>query len=237
MGDWIAFWNSKHSIYVNALHRDVHYRTVARDIRAHVPAGARVLDYGCGEALHAEVIAAAARELTLSEAASGVRAELARRFDAQAAIKVRSPEEVAALPAGSFDVIVMHSVAQYLTPQELEALLALFRRLLADDGLLVLGDVIPQHVSAATDATALLRFAAANGFFAAAVVGLARTLASDYWRLRSRLGLTRYSEPAMIAKLAAAGFCPHRAVANIGHNRSRMTFLARRRRLFPSLRG
>jgi SAM-dependent methyltransferase len=229
MGEWIAFWNSKHSIYVNALHRDVHYRTIARDIRAHVPAGARVLDYGCGEALHADVIAAAARELTLSEAASSVRAELARRFGTHTAIEVRSPEEVAALPAGSFDVIVMHSVSQYLTPQELDAMLALFQRLLSNDGVVILGDVIPPRVSAATDATALLRFAASNGFFAAAVVGLVRTLASDYWRLRSRLGLTRYSEPSMIEKLAGAGFCAHRAVANIGHNPARMTFLARRR--------
>ena len=31
MGDWIAFWDSEHSIYVNARHRDVHYRTIAQD--------------------------------------------------------------------------------------------------------------------------------------------------------------------------------------------------------------
>src|SRR5205807_6322769 len=113
-------------------------------------------------------------------------------------------------------------------PQELDALLGVFHRLLGIDGLLVLGDVIPPHVSAATDAMALLRFAAANGFFVAAVVGLGRTLASDYWRLRSRLGLTRYSETAMIEKLAGAGFCAHRSGANIGHNPARMTLLARR---------
>lgn len=45
MGDWIAFWNSNHPIYVNPRHRDVHYRAVAQDILARVPAGARVLDY------------------------------------------------------------------------------------------------------------------------------------------------------------------------------------------------
>ena len=58
MGDWIAFWDSEHSIYVNARHRDVHYRRIAQDIRAHLPAGAAVLDYGCGEALHADIVAA-----------------------------------------------------------------------------------------------------------------------------------------------------------------------------------
>lgn len=48
MGDWIAFWNSNHPIYVSPRHRDVHYRTVAQDILARVRPGARVLDYGCG---------------------------------------------------------------------------------------------------------------------------------------------------------------------------------------------
>jgi SAM-dependent methyltransferase len=228
MGDWIAFWNSKHSIYVNARHRDVHYRTIARDIRAYVPAGAHVLDYGCGEALHADLIATPAVGLTLCEAAPKVRAALARRFGTHSRITTRSPEEVAALAAGAFDVIVMHSVAQYLTPRELDARLAEFHRLLKNDGLLVLGDVMPPQVSAANDAIALLRFAAANGFLGAALIGLARTRASRYWRLRSRLGLTRYSEAAMIEKLTAAGFHSHRADANIGHNAARMTFLARR---------
>src|SRR6266853_483881 len=128
MGEWIAFWNSEHSIYVNARHRDVHYRVIAADISALVPAGGRVLDYGCGEALHADLISSSAGELTLCEAAPLVRAALSQRFDAHPRIHALSPEEVAALPAASFDAIVMHSVAQYLTPQEFDALLADFHR-------------------------------------------------------------------------------------------------------------
>jgi SAM-dependent methyltransferase len=226
MGDWIAFWDSNHSIYVNGRHRDVHYRTIAQDIRADVPADASVLDYGCGEALHADLIAAPARRLILCEAAPMVRAALAARFAGQAKIEVRAPEEVAALPPASLDVVVLHSVAQYLTGDELDGLLALFRRLLAPNGLFILGDVIPRNVSAATDALALLRFGAANGFFTAAVIGLARTVLSDYWRLRSHLGLTRYGEDEIVARLKRAGFSARRAPKNIGHNPARMTFLA-----------
>jgi SAM-dependent methyltransferase len=227
MGDWVAFWDSQHSIYVNARHRDVHYRTIAQDIAAHVAAGASVLDYGCGEALHADLVAAQARRVILCEAAPTVRAALADRFAGQAKIEIRSPDQVAALPAGSLDVVVLHSVAQYLTPDELDRLLAQFHRLLASNGLLILGDVIPPQVSAVTDALALLRFAAANGFLCAALVGLARTVLSDYWRLRSHLGLTRYGEAAIVGKLGGAGFAARRATANIGHNPARMTFLAR----------
>jgi SAM-dependent methyltransferase len=226
MADWIAFWDSEHSIYVNTRHRDVHYRTIAQDIRAHLPSGAAVLDYGCGEALHAEIIAASARTLILYEAAPKVRAALARRFAAHAKIKVCAPEELAALPARSLDAVVLHSVTQYLTPDALDALFATFRRGLTEQGILIVGDVIPPHVSALGDAAALLRFAAANGFLGATLVGLLRTLLSDYWRLRSQLGLTRYGEAAMIRKLASAGFAARRAAANIGHNAARMTFIA-----------
>jgi SAM-dependent methyltransferase len=229
MGDWIAFWDSQHSIYVNARHRDVHYRAVARDIRALLPSGASVLDFGCGDALHADLVAEPARRLILCEAAPKVRAALIERYRDHPKIEVRAPDEVAALPAGSLDAIVTHSVAQYLGPQQLDALLADFRRLLADTGILILGDVLAPHVSALRDVMALLRFAARNGFLGAALVGLGRTLASEYPSLRSRLGLTRYSEAAILEKLAAAGFSASRAPANIGHNPARMTFLARPR--------
>jgi SAM-dependent methyltransferase len=227
MGDWIAFWDSQHSIYVSARHRDVHYSTVARDISAYIPRDASVLDYGCGEALHAGLVAQPARRLILCEAAPKVRAALAERYRGHPKIEVRSPEEVMALPAGALDVIVMHSVAQYLTPEGLDALLAGFRRLLRTDGVLILGDVLAPHVTAWGDVMALIGFAARNGFLGAALVGLLRTLASEYPRLRSHLGLTRYSEAAMVGRLAAAGFSASRAPANIGHNQARMTFLAR----------
>jgi hypothetical protein len=73
-------------------------------------------------------------------------------------------------------------------------LFAQFHRLLKFDGLLVVSDILSPHVGALTDASALLRFAAPNGFLIAAVAGLARTLMSDYWRLRISFGLTRYDE-------------------------------------------
>jgi SAM-dependent methyltransferase len=229
MGDWIAFWNSQHSIYVNARHCDVHFRTVAEDVCGYAPAGSRVLDFGCGEALHAERIAARVQRLVLCEAATNVRERLVGRFADRSNIKVCAPEELDALAGNEFDVVVMHSVAQYLTAEELDALIALFHRLLAVNGLFLLGDVIPPQVSAATDAAALLRFAAANGFLAAAVVGLMRTFLSDYWRLRTKIGLTRYGESEIIQKLSSAGFSAERAKRNIGHNPARMTFLARKR--------
>jgi SAM-dependent methyltransferase len=228
MANWVTFWDSQHSIYVNARHRDVHYRRIANDVRRYVPKpDAVVLDYGCGEALHADCIADAAGRLILSEAAPNVRATVAARFATASNIEVRTPEDVAALPDHSVDFIILHSVAQYLTPQELDATLVLFRRIVTPGGLVLLGDVIPPKVSAVTDAGALLGFGAANGFFWAAVVGLVRTVLSEYWTLRGALGLQRYSEQQIIDRLAAAGFSAERVPLNIGHNPARMTVIGR----------
>ncbi|MFN3659053.1 MAG: class I SAM-dependent methyltransferase [Pseudolabrys sp.] len=228
--DWISFYDFKHSvIYVNARHRDVHYRTIAEDIRKLVPSReARVLDYGCGEATSAKLVADACGHLTLVEAAPNVRAALTARHEGNPKISVLTPEQAAALPEGSFDMIVLHSVAQYLTGAELDGLLATFRRLLKPTGTFVLGDIIPPRLAAPYAALALLRFGAANGFFWAAVGGLIRIFVSDYFKLKKTHGLSHYEEAAMRDKLRRAGFAPERAARNIGHNQRRMTFLSKR---------
>jgi SAM-dependent methyltransferase len=142
---------------------------------------------------------------------------------------VLAPHEAARLAEQSLDLIVLHSVVQYLTAAGTGGLFAVFHRLLKKGGLLVVSDVIRPNTSAVTDAFALLRFGAANGFFFAAAFGLLRTLLSNYWKLRSRLGLTRYGDAAMLEKLDAAGFDAELAPANTGHNRARRAFYARRR--------
>jgi SAM-dependent methyltransferase len=229
MSDWISFYDMRHSlIYVNARHRDVHYRKIAEDIRALVQKpSAAVLDYGCGEATAADVIAAACGHLTMVEAAPNVRAALRARYVGKAKISVLTPDATAALPAASFDLIVMHSVAQYLSGGELDRLLAMFRKLLKRDGLLVLGDVVPPRLAAAAAAWSLLKCGAANGFFWAAVGGLVRIFVSDYLRLKKTVGLSHYGAQAMLEKLKAAGYSATRAPRNIGHNQWRMTFLAK----------
>jgi SAM-dependent methyltransferase len=228
MSGWLAFWDKPHSIYVNARHKDVHYRLLADQIAALVPAkGAHVLDYGSGEALYADRIAARAGELLLCDGAPSVRAMLAARFAGNPTIRVVAPDDIAGLSPQSLDLIVLHSVAQYLDSAETDAVFALFHRLLKPDGRLVVSDVIPPHVAVLTDVAELLRFGAGHGFLFAAFGGLLRTFVSDYRRLRARFGITRYTEADMIKKLAAAGFTARREATIIGHNRARMAFVAR----------
>ena len=229
MTTWREFWDSAHSIYVSERHKDVHYRDVAEQLAAFVPGPtARVLDHGSGEAIHAALVAAMAREVLLCDSAASVRASIAARFAGNPKIRVIAPEDVERLPDASLDLVFANSLVQYLKVAELDHMLALWRRLLVPNGVLIVADVIPPHVGALSDGLALLRYAAANGFLAAALAGLARTALSRYRRLRSELGIARYREAEFLAKLCAAGFSAERLPKNVEHNPARMTFRARR---------
>src|SRR5690349_15071856 len=130
--DWVEFWDSKNALFVSARHEAAHFRRIAEDIRGYAPEGGKgvMLDYGCGEALSADLVAERLARLILCEAAPNVRGMLAGRYAGNPKIVVRKPDDIATMPAESLDVVVMHSVAQYLPPQELDSLFRLFKRLL-----------------------------------------------------------------------------------------------------------
>jgi len=227
MDDWIDYYDSTHTIYASKLHRDLHFQIIARDIIGYITSpDAVVLDYACGEALSAAKVADACGKLYLAEPAPGVRGRLIARFAPNTKIRVRSLDDLRKMD-DAVDLVVMNSVAQYMTPDELDAAFAVVRRLLKPAGRLVLGDILRPQVGMFRDVLALLKFARAHGFLKDALYGLASTALSDYRQLRTRIGLQRYDENEMIEKLARAGFTAVRAPENIGHNPSRMTFVAR----------
>ncbi len=229
MDQWINYYDTEHTIYVSKRHRDVHFRIVADDIIGFISSPAStVLDYSCGEALFAGDVAGRCAKLILAEPAPSVRGYLTARFAQNPKIEVRSLDDLAQLPGASVDLAVVNSVAQYMTPDELDTALSLIHRLLKPGGRLVLGDILQPQVGPVADVAALLKLAARHGFVIDAVIGLARTALSDYRRLRQSVGLQHYDEAAMLTKLPAAGFSAVRAPRNVGYNPARMTFIATR---------
>src|SRR5271169_5558519 len=160
MDDWIDYYDSTHTIYASKLHRDLHFRLIAKDIIGYIPsADAAVLDYACGEALSAAQVAEACGKLVLAEPAPGVRGRLIARFAPNTKIRVRSLEDLRKMEEKSIDLVVMNSVAQYMTPAELDTAFAVIRRLLRPGGRLVLGDILRPEVGMPRDVIALLKFA------------------------------------------------------------------------------
>ena len=160
MDDWIDYYDSTHTIYASKLHRDLHFQIIARDIIGYISSpDSVVLDYACGEALSAAKVADACAQLYLAEPAPGVRGRLIARFAPNTKIRVRSLEDLTRMAESSIDLVVMNSVAQYMTPDELDLALAVIRRLLKPNGRLVLGDILRPEVGMARDVLALLKFA------------------------------------------------------------------------------
>ncbi|GAA3203606.1 class I SAM-dependent methyltransferase [Nonomuraea helvata] len=229
MSAWLDAWNGDQSLYVNDRHRRCHYSAMAEEIIALLPPGARrVLDYGPGEALSAGRVAEACEEVILCEAADTMRAALAGRYAGHPGVTVIGPDGLARLADRSVDLVVVHSVVQYLSADELDVLLREAHRLLAPCGRLVLSDLVPPGAGLLSDAVELLRFGFRSGFLVAAVVSLARTAFSPYSRARRRRGLTRLSERQMAGLARQARLTGRRLPANLGNNRTRWAFLAHR---------
>src|SRR3954467_10597573 len=181
MDEWIDYYDSTHTIYVSKLHRDLHFAVIARDIIGFISSpDAVVLDYACGEALSAARVADACGKLYLAEPAPGVRGRLIARFAPNTKIRVRSLDDLKQMTEKSIDLAIMNSVAQYMTPTELDAAFAVIKRLLKPGGRFILGDVLRPEVGMGRDVMALLRFARKNGFLKDALIGLLSTTLSDY---------------------------------------------------------
>lgn len=226
---WRDFWNHNHSIYVNARHKALHYANIAKDLAPFIPSpDAAVLDYGCGEALAAPQLAALCGKLYLFDGASNVEASLRHRYAGSDKIAVLSEADLKALPEGALDMVICNSVLQYLTLDECRDFVQLAWHKLKLDGCLVVADIIPPYVDAASDTMALLEFSLRGGFFLAALRGLVATYFSRYRKLRTEVGLTSFAIPDMQRLLSTNGFEAKRLTHNIGHNQARMTFLAKR---------
>lgn len=226
MKNWVEFWNEDNPIYVNPRHKLLHYRLIAQDIAGLIQDDQAVLlDYGCGEALSADLVLRHCRKLILSDAAPKVREKLGARFGERPDLAILSPEAVHALAPNSLDLIIVHSLAQYLTKSDFAALLAMLADKLRQGGRLILGDILPIGLSPLRDAWALLHFGFSGGFLLPAFWGLMRAALSDYRKMRGALGLAQYDGAEILAMLEGLGLTARRLDKNLGHNQARMAFV------------
>jgi SAM-dependent methyltransferase len=228
---WQAFWGGSHRIFVNERHLAAHYRRLGADVATLLAdrPGATLLDYGCGDALGAPPLAAAGFDVLLYDPVPAVHARIAQRFAGAARIRVLDDRDWRERPSHSIDAILVHSVLQYLPAAALDELLPPLHRVLRPDGVLYLSDVIPPDIGVLPDIAALLRAGAGNGFLLAALAGLVATFFSDYRKLRRELGLTTWSEAALMDKLQQFRFSAMRLEKNVGFSPHRMLIRAKPR--------
>lgn len=228
---WRDYWEGESSVYVSDRHKAAHYTHLADDIIRMAELSTKplksmnVLDFGCGEALSAGSIAARVQQLTLSDGSANVRRQLQARFGDRANMSVTAPEDLGGTGDGTFDLVVVNSVLQYVERPAAAPLLRSLGRTMRADGRMLVADILSPDLSALTDARELLAFAAREGFLVAAIAGLVRTAMSDYAKIRAQIGLTRYSIRKFNELAETAGFHAARLPTNIGHNPHRLAFM------------
>ncbi len=230
MKSWLDFWNAPNAIYVSRRHQQAHYAKVLSGVRRFMPAGgvAVVLDWGCGDALGANDLAQTCRTLLLYDRADSTRRRLLSNYAYSPKIRVLDDAELGAVAPASLDLIVVNSVVQYLDRRQFGDALQLFHRLLNSDGTLLLGDIIAPDTPLIGHVTTFLRFAWQNGFFVAALIGLARNFVSPYRKLRRDAGYACYTEIQMLGLLDDNGFFGERLASNIAVSQLRSSYLARK---------
>jgi len=230
MKSWLDFWNAPNAIYVSLRHRQAHYAKVLKSICGFVPAGgeAIVLDWGCGDAFAANELAHACRTLLLYDGADVTRRRLVSSFANHPKIRVLDDAELDAILPASIDLVVVNSVAQYLSRQQFADALRRFHSLLKPDGKLLLGDIIEPDTLLIGHVTSFLQFAWQNDFLVAAILGLVRNFISPYRKLRRNAGYACYRESEMIFILKGEGFVGERLMSNIAVSQLRSSYLARK---------
>lgn len=224
---WKEFWNRENRVYVSRKHVEAHYRVLGGGVLELLPRDRplTLLDWGCGEALAAPVIAQAGVTVLLYDPVPRVEDTLSH-FAGEKNIRVLKAEELAALPLSSIDAILVHSVIQYMTKEDFKATLERFSAWLKPGGTLLLGDVVPSGLPMIFDVIDLLWAGLRHGFFFGALSGMVMTFFSDYRAVRHAQGFTTYTESEMLGLLKGAGFNAERMSYNIGLCAHRMLFRA-----------
>ncbi len=156
---WHAYWDR--------LEEHVIFRVEAEDYIARLEAalgphlGARVLDFGCGFGFVADLLAPEVTALFVFDASDHMQRQAQLRLAGHANVRFLGPPGAAPWPATlQFDLILVNSVVQYMTPDEFHRWLGRWRETLAPGGRLVLSDLLTRDVNPLREVVELLLLSA-----------------------------------------------------------------------------
>jgi SAM-dependent methyltransferase len=224
MMSWLTFWNKENKIDVSVEHSRAHYAVLGHGVLDILPSNRplRLLDWGCGDALATPLFIEHGIEVFLYDPAERFHARTRARFFQNSKVTIVTSHDIAHKAEGSVDAVLVYSVLQYISREDFESALRIFRRLLPPGGLLILGDIVPRSHPMILDVYDLLVAGIKHGFFLSALAGLFSTFFSEYRLVRNQNGFTTYTEQEMFSLLLTHGFAPNRISKNIGLSSHRM---------------
>jgi SAM-dependent methyltransferase len=187
-----------------------------------VPAGAVVLDFGGGVGFVSEALSPLAGAVWWWDPSPAMRAAAAARLADLPNAKMLLAEELAGrtAPERRFDLILVNSVVQYMTPEELRAWLGAWRDRLRPAGRIVLSDLVAPGHGLVGDVLDQLWLGVRGGFLTRALLaGLV-----EFGPIRGatrRHGFTRLAPEDLRGHARAAGLETRFLPGSLTHRRRR----------------
>ena len=183
----------------------------------------RVLDFGCGFGHVAERLAPHVGELSLWDASANMRRHAHVNLAKSSNIRfldLSAPDFLG--PEQKFDMILVNSVIQYMTPEQFSAWLLHWRNMLAQNGRIVISDIIPPGHPALRDVWDLLQFSARRGFLLRAMWQALGEI-WQYWGVRRVRPLTQFRREDFNGQAVALGMTVKYLPLNLTHFTKRLT--------------
>lgn len=180
----------------------------------------RVLDFGCGFGHTAAELAPLVGEIWAWDAAANMRIHASKRLVGLSNAHMVEPGALEGSTLPLFDLILVHSVIQYLSPDELGACQRLWARLLAPNGHVVLSDLLVPGRPAWPEFFELLVFAKRHAFLRNAIVGGLKEI-GRYSRMRKTRPLHQHDEATIERCARAAGLSLRILPVNLTHRSER----------------
>jgi SAM-dependent methyltransferase len=183
----------------------------------------RVLDFGCGFGHVAELLAPHVGELSLWDTSANMRRRARLNLAKQHNIRFLDFSDPNASNSGlRFDLILVNSVVQYMTPEQFSTWLLRWRNMLATSGRIVVSDLIPPNYPTIRDIVDLLRFSGRRGFLVRAV-WQAFSEIWRYWGVRRARPLFRVGPEDLSQRGRDAGLTVSCLPTNLTHFKKRLT--------------
>lgn len=212
---WLDYWEQlPEGRLLFAPESDEYVKNFLREFRP--KSTDRVLDYGCGFGQIALRIAPYVGSIVVWDEAENMRTIAARNLANCTNARLWNGED------GHFDYILVNSVVQYLSAEELQSKLIDWSGRLSENGRIVLSDLSEPDHSTIGDLTSLLLFSLRRGYCLRA---FRNTLAerSRYAKAARSRPMFRPTKLQIEQIAAAAGFTTCYLSRNLTHFRSRKT--------------
>lgn len=184
-----------------------------------VSEGTRFLDMGCGFGHVDAGLAQHVQSVAIWDPSPGMLAAAVRTNSDRHQV---SPVDPMAAEGHAFDVVLVHSVVQYLTFPELARNLDRWSRLLSPNGCILLSDLLAPGMSGTVELLQFLIFALRRRILLAAL-SAARQEWDRYSKWREQSPLLTLSERRVADLAAAQGFSAVRLESKLGYRRQRFS--------------